>query len=158
MTDEIEGTFVVTHAEADSAVLQDVDSSRVHTLGDNPGVEAGDVLEATLAPEPPLEVTHTVVEVTARRSVAVEESPEPPTSHERDIAAEQSVGELTRKERAGMGEIHVVSVPPADTEDAVRDVVDDDETLARAARLPDVNRVEVRSDADEGIVSVRYLP
>ena len=41
--------------------------------------------------------------------------------------------------------------------DAVTDVLDDEATLVRAARLG-VNRVEVRSDVEAGVVSVRYLP
>jgi len=155
-TDEASGTFVVTHADEDSAVLRDVDAGQVHTLGDNPDVEPGDVLEATLAPEPPMEVTWTVRTVDARRHVAVEESPEPPTTQERDVAADQSVGEVTRRERAGKGEIHVISVPEAETAAAVDDVLADEETLARAARMPSVTRVEVRSEP--GVVSVRYLP
>lgn len=156
MSEETEGTFVVTHAEADSAVLKDVDAGQVHTLGENPGVEVGDVLDATLAPEPPLEVTWQVVAVETRRSITVETSGEPPTQQERDIAAAQSVGELTREERAGKGEIHVITVPDAETDDAVADVVADEGTLARAARMPAVNRVEVRFEP--GVVSVRYLP
>jgi hypothetical protein len=158
MTDETDGTFVVTHADAESAVLRDVDSGQVHTLGDGHEVEAGDVLTATLAPEPPLEVTMEVVEVTSRRHVTLEASAEPPTTQERDIAAEQGVGELTKRERAGKGEIHVITVPAAETAVAVEDVIDDEETLARAARIPEVTRVEVRSDDEDGIVSVRYLP
>jgi hypothetical protein len=155
-TEETSGTFVVTHADEGSAVLRDVDAGQVHTLGENPGVERGDVLEATLAAEPPMEVTWAVRTVDGRRHVAVEESPEPPTTQERDIAAEQSVGEVTRRERAGKGEIHVISVTESETESAVDDVLEDDETLARAARIPSVTRVEVRSEA--GLVSVRYLP
>lgn len=155
-TDETSGTFVVTHADEASAVLRDVDAGQVHTLGDNPGVETGDVLEATLVADPPMEVTWSVETVDARRHVAVEESPEPPTTQERDIAAEQSVGEVTRRERAGEGEIHVISVPEPETAAAVDDVLADDETLARAARMPPVTRVEVRSEP--GLVSVRYLP
>ena len=155
-TDETTGTFVVTHADEDTAVLRDVDAGQVHTLGENPGVETGDVLEATLATEPPMEVTWTVRTIDARRHVTVEESPEPPTTQERDIAAEQSVGEVTRRERAGKGEIHVISVPESETTAAVEDVLGDDETLARAARMPAVTRVEVRSEP--GLVSVRYLP
>lgn len=156
MTDETDGTFLVTYAETGSAVLKDVEDGQVHTLADNPGIEAGDVVEATLAPEPPLEVTWRVVEVVERRSIAVEESSEPPTKQERDIAAGQDVGELTRRERAGKGEIHVLTVPPEQTAEAVADVREDDGTLARAARLPDVSRVEIR--AADGVVSVRYLP
>ena len=40
--DAREGRFLVTHADEDSAVLKDVDRGQVHTLADNPGVEAGD--------------------------------------------------------------------------------------------------------------------
>ncbi len=156
MSEETEGTFVVTHAEDESAVLKDVDDGQVHTLGDNPGVTVGDVLDATLAPDPPLEVTWQVVAVDQRRSISVERSEEPPTQQEREIAAAQGVGELTREERAGKGEIHVLTVPDAETEDAVADVLDDEATLSRAARMPEVNRVEVRYET--GVVSVRYLP
>jgi hypothetical protein len=101
-------------------------------------------------------VAWSVVEVDARRSLAVERSEEPPTANERDVAAEQSVGDVTRQERAGMGEIHVITVPPERTDDAAEDVLDDEATLVRAARMDDVVRVEVR--AADGVVAVRYLP
>lgn len=153
---ETAGTFVVTYAESASAVLQDVDGGQVHTLSENPGVAAGDVLEATLAPDPPLEVTWRVVDVDRRRSVTVEESPEPPTEQAREIAAGQDVGELTKRERAGEGEFHVLTVPSDEAAAAVEDVVGDEATLARAARMSAVTRVEVRSAP--GVVSVRYLP
>lgn len=156
MTDETEGTFLVTHAEAESAVLKDVQDGQVHTISDNPGVEAGDVLDATLTPEPPMEVAWRVVEVAERRNITVEESTESPTRQECDIAAGQDTGELTRRERAGKGEIHVLTVPPERTDEAVADIRDDEGTLARAARIPAVSRVEIR--ADDGVVSVRYLP
>jgi hypothetical protein len=152
--DATEGRFLVTHAEDDSAVLKDVDGGQVHTLSENPGVEAGDALEATVAPDPPMEVTWRVVEVASRRRLTVEVSEEPPTAHERDLAP-AAVGDVTRTERAGEGEIHVLTVPEADTEAAVADVRDDEATLVRAARLG-VNRVEIRHEA--GLVSVRYLP
>ncbi len=148
-------TFLVTHAEEESAVLKDVHDGQVHTLSTNPGVETHDAVEATVAPEPPMEVTWEVVEIDDRRPLAVHESEEPPTKQENDIAEEQEVGDLERTERAGIGEIHVLSVPPEETEDAVSDVLDDEGTLSRAARLG-VNRVEVRSK--DGVVSVRYLP
>lgn len=151
-----EGTFLVTHADEESAVLKNVDSGQVHTLSENPGVEEGDAVEGTVAPEPPLEVTAELVEVVERRSLRLHESEEPPTAHEQEIAADQDVGELTREERAGVGELHVISVPEGETAAAVEDVLSDRETtLSRAARLG-VNRVEVRSEP--GIVSVRYLP
>lgn len=148
-------TFLVTHAEGDSAVLKDVHDGQVHTLSANPGVEEDDAVEATVAPDPPMNLTWSVVDVEERRSLTTERSEEPPTSHEQDLAAEQTVGEIAREERAGEGEIHVLTVPPEDTADAVEDVLDDEGTLSRAARLG-VSRVEVR--ADEGVVSVRYMP
>ena len=150
--------YGVTHAEDDSAVLRDIDSGQVHTLADNPGVEAGDVLDATLAPEPPLEIADRIVEVDSRRHVRRHESEEPPTAHERDLATDQAVGELTRHERAGMGEIHVITVPAEDTSEAVQDVLEDEGTLERAGRMENVVRVEVRSDEETGTISVRYLP
>ena len=150
-----EGRFLVTHADESSAVLKDVDRGQVHTLAENPGVERHDVLEGTVEPEPPMEVTYRLVDVEDRRSVAVERSREPPTRQERALAADQPEGELTREERAGTGELHVLTVPPERTEQAVEDVLEDEATLVRAARLG-VERVEVRSD--DGVVSVRYLP
>jgi len=148
-------TFLVTHAEGDSAVLKDVHDGQVHTLSSNPGVEETDAVEATVAPDPPMNITWSVVEVRERRALSTERSGEPPTAQERDLADAQDVGEIARKERAGEGEIHVLTVPSEDTDDAVSDVLDDEGTLTRAARLG-VSRVEVRSD--DGVVSVRYMP
>ena len=152
---EQDGRFLVTHADPDAAVLKDVERGQVHTLAENPGVETGDVIEGTVEPEPPMEVTYRLVDVGSRSRVTVEESPEPPTRQEREIAAEQPPGEVTTEPRAGDGELHVLTVPEERTEAATRDVLEDEATLARAARLG-VDRVEVRSDA--GVVSVRYLP
>jgi hypothetical protein len=153
--DERDGRFVVTHADEASAVLKDVDSGQVHTLAENPGVESREVIEGVVAPEPPMEVSYRLVEIEDRRQLSIEESPEPPTQQERELAAEQAVGEVTRRDRAGTGELHVLTVPDEETEAAVADVRDDEATLARAARLG-VDRVEIRSEA--GVVSVRYLP
>lgn len=151
-----EGTFLVTHADADSAVLKDVDTGQVHALSDNPGVEVHDAVEGTVAPEPPMEVSWQLVEVDERRSLSLSESPEPPTKQEEEIATQQAVGELTREPRAGEGELHVLTVPKDETDAAVQDVLEDEEaTLSRAARLG-VGRVEIRSEP--GVVSVRYLP
>lgn len=149
------GTFLVTHADEGSAVLRDVANGQVHTLGENPGVEAGEVLEATIEPEPPLGVTWRVDEIEDRRTIELIDSDLSPTQWERELAAEREPGEIQREERAGTGEIHVLSVPEGNAEATARNVLDDDETLARAARL-DVVRVEVRRC--EGVVSVRYLP
>lgn len=154
--DEKESTFLVTHVEPESAVLKDVHDGQVHTLRSNPDLDVDDAIEATLAPDPPMNVTYRAVEVTERWSLSIERSEEPPTVHERELAADQPVGELVREPRAGIGEIHVLTTPEASTERAVTDVVEDREsTLSRAARLG-VNRVEIRSEP--GVVSVRYLP
>ena len=153
---EKDATFLVTHADDDSAVLRDVTSGQVHALSSNPGVEEGEAVEGVVAPDPPMNVSWQLVEVHERRFVPVEESEESPTRQSLDLAADQPVGDLTRTERAGSGELHVITVDEADTADAVADVLADAETArARAARLG-VNRVEVRSAP--GVVVVRYLP
>ena len=151
-----EGTFLVTHADDESAVLKDVDDGQVHTLASNPGVEVDDAIEGVVSPDPPLEVSWQLTEIDERRPLSIAHSEEPPTQQEREIAADQPVGELTREPRAGIGEIHVVTVDEEGTSEAVDSVLDDREgTLSRAARLA-VNRVEIRSEP--GVVSVRYLP
>ncbi|MFB6163811.1 MAG: DUF5812 family protein [Haloarculaceae archaeon] len=150
-----EGTFLVTHADDESAVLRDVTDAQVHTLAENPGVAAGEVVTAAIEPEPPMEVAWRVADLREQRTVPVERSDEPPTQQARELAAAQPVGELTRRVRAGDGELHVLTVPADETEAAAADVLDDEETVARAARLG-VDRVEVR--AVDGVVSVRYLP
>jgi hypothetical protein len=154
MTDQ-QGTFLVTHADGESAVVTDVETGQVHTLADHPDLAVGEAFEATLAPEPPMEVTWEIRDMTGRRSIPVERSSETPTRRSREVAAQQEVGEITTLERAGEGEIHVLTVPEEGTDDAARDVLDDEATLQRAARLG-VTRVEVRTA--EGVVSVRYLP
>ena len=154
--ERIEGTFLVTAAEADSAVLKDVESGQVHTLSSNPGVECDDVIEGVVSPDPPLDVSYQLVETSSRRTLPIEQSDEPPTAHSKELAAKQDVGDLTREERAGTGEIHVITVPEGGTEAAVDDVLEDEEQLrSRAARLG-VDRVEVRSSP--GVLSVRYMP
>jgi len=150
------GTFLVTAAEESSAVLRNVETGQVHTLSSNPGIERGDVVEGAVAPDPPMNVSYQLIETETRRSVPVERSPEPPTAHSAALAADQPVGDLTREPRAGTGEVHVLTVPEDDTDEAVSDLLDDTEQLrARAARLG-VDRVEIRSEP--GVVSVRYMP
>ncbi len=151
------GTFVVTHADDDDAVLQHVETAQILPLSSNPALEVNDVLEATVAPEPPLEVTWQVLEVADQRTVELLESDLSPTTQTKAIATALPEGEFERIERAGRGEIHVFRVPSDHVEAAVSDVLEDDETVARAARLEAV-RVEVRRSVDDGVVSVRYLP
>ncbi len=151
------GTFLVTHADEGSAVFRDVSDGQVHTMASNPDVAERDVLEATIRPQPPMEVAWEVVEVEGRRAVELVDTDLAPTTQAMEIAADQAVGEVERVERAGDGEIHVLSVPADRTADAADDVLEDTGTLERAARLGAV-RVEVRTDDDEGVVNVRYLP
>ncbi|QLH76721.1 hypothetical protein HZS55_05110 [Halosimplex rubrum] len=149
------GTFLVTEADAESAVLRDVSDGQIHTLGSNPDLAVGVAIEGTLAPEPPMDVVWTVEEIDRQFTVSVEEHDEPPTERARETAAAQPVGEVTTHERAGTGEVHVLTVPEESTDSAVADVRDDEATVERAARLG-VERVEIRSEP--GVVSVRYLP
>jgi len=148
------GTFLVTHVDEEAAVLRDVHDAEIHTLEGEHDFERHEVLEATLETGP-AGVVWSLGAVEARRTVPVEASPESPTTLARDLAAEQSVGEVTTRERAGEGELHVLTVPAERTDAAAADVREDEETVARAARLG-VGRVEVR--AADGVVSVRYLP
>lgn len=150
-----EGTFLVTEADDETAILRDVTDGQIHTLAENADLTAGSVVEATIEAEPPLEVAWTLVELEREFTVAVSRSDEPPTQRARETAADQAVGDLTRHERAGTGEVHVLTVPDEDTDEAVADVLADEATVERAARLG-VERVEVR--AEPGVVSVRYLP
>lgn len=159
------GTFLVTEADEGSAVLRDVDDGQVHTLSANPGVSegdgsteeaplsAGEALEATVAPEPPMEVTWELQAIERRWDVELVDSDLQPTRRAVETADGQPEGELTRIERAGSGEVHVLTVPDPAT--AAADVLADEGTLERAARLGAV-RVEVRRG--DGMVSVRYLP
>lgn len=151
------GTFVVTHADEATAVVRDVETAQVHTLSSNPGLDERDVVEATIEPDPPLEVAWQVTAVEDRRQVDVIDSDLSPTRQSMEIAADAEVGDVVRTERAGTGEVHVLAVPPEDVEGAAADVLEDEETVARAARLEAV-RVEVRRAPDEGVLSVRYLP
>jgi hypothetical protein len=150
-----EGTFLVTHADDASLTLRDVADAQVLTLSENPGIEAGTVVDATVEAEPPMEVTYELIEVTDRRTIPVETVDLEPTAQAKELAADQPVGELTTRERAGEGELHVLTVAEGGAEQAAEEVVADEETVARAGRLG-ADRVEVRTA--EGVVSVRYLP
>ena len=149
------GTFLVVEADEGAAVLREVHDGEIHTLESDGDLEPAEVLEATLETVPPMHAVWTVVDIASRGDIPVEASPESPTKLARDLAAEQNVGEVTTRERAGEGELHVLTVPADRTDAAAADVCEDEETVARAARLG-VGRVEVR--AADGVVSVRYLP
>lgn len=149
------GTFLVTEADEEGAVLQDVADSQVHPLAENPGIQAGTVLEGTIASEPPLDVVWTIESVAETREIDVSIVDERPTKATQDVAADIDTGDITVYDRVDDGEIHVLRVPEERTEAAMADVEADRSTVVRAARLG-VRRVEIRGEA--GVVSIRYLP
>lgn len=153
--EEIDDRFVVTSVDESTAVLKAVGSGGVFTLSSHPDLEPGEVVVGTVTPEPPLEVSWQLESVDERYSIEFERSHESPTTHARELAADRPTGDLLRDERAGTGELHVLTIPPERTEQAVDDVLEDEATLIRAAKLG-VKRVEVRSVP--GLVCVRYLP
>ena len=57
MSDQKTSTFLVTHAESTSTILKDVHDGQVHTLDATDEVAVDDAVEATIEPEPPMEVT-----------------------------------------------------------------------------------------------------
>lgn len=147
------GTFLVTAADRDAAVLSDVADGQVHTLGSNPGVETGEVVRATLEPEGPLGVTWRLADVAERWTPAIEAVDDAPGERARALADDGGTGRLARVSIDG-GELHVLGVDDERTEGAVADVVADEATRRIAARLG-ARRVEVRGAA--GVVGVRYL-
>lgn len=152
-----EGTFLVSESDAETAILTDVATSQVHPLGEQPDppLKVGEVVSGVLVAQPPTATIYAFDSIDDRRTIPVEHSDESPTKQEREIAADQPVGELTRQPRAGDGELHVLTVPDDQTDQAVQDILDDPQTVTRAARLG-VDRVEIR--AAEDVLSVRYLP
>jgi len=152
------GTFVVLRADEATAMLRSTEGQvitldREATDGTRvPDLARGDVLEATVGTGP-AGVVYRLREVTERRRVELIDSDLTPTTRSREAAADLPEGGIERFERAGEGEVHVLSVPDADR--AAADVLDDDATLERAATVGAV-RVEVRRG--DGLVSVRYLP
>jgi hypothetical protein len=143
------GTYLVTETDEESAVLQDIDSGRVYTLTENPGLESGDVAEATLTAVPPMEAVWEVDEMSVQK-VTVDRISETPSEEAQKAVAGLEEGTLRRMERE-WGELHAIAVPNAEA--AVEDVATDDSTAVRAARIG-ATKVEVR--AGDGVVSVRY--
>jgi len=66
-------------------------------------------------------------------------------------------GQAAAIDREGEGEIHILRVEPEHTEHTAEEVHDDEMTYKNAARYG-IERVEIRTDEAEGIVSIRYLP
>jgi hypothetical protein len=157
--EEVTGTFYVKYAQAESVTLHDVDTAQICTLVENPGFERHEIVEATLESQPPMGVSYLITELDSHYAVPVEERSEAPTQQVLDIAAEElDEGDAVPIEREGKGEIHILRVGTDRVEQAVEDLLDDETTYKNAARFEDVERVEIRTASDEGVVSVRYLP
>lgn len=148
----VSGTFLVTAADAGSALLSAVDDGWVHPLAGDTDFEVGEVVEGTLESDDPMAVTWRLAEVTARWRPAIEAVGDPPGESARAAATEAAVGQLERVPVED-GELHVLSVEPDRTETAVEEVVADETTRRIAARLG-ARRVEVRSEP--GLVTVLY--
>jgi len=151
------GTFYVKHAEDSSVTLHEVESGQIFTLVENPGFERHDIVEASLVAQPPMEVSYLTDEVVDHYSVPVETSRERPTSHVQELATELETGESVAIAREGEGEIHILRVDPDDVEHTAEELHEDELPYKNAARYG-VGRVEIRTDGEAGIVSVRYLP
>lgn len=147
-------TYLVTHADEASALLRDVATAQVHTLADNPGIEEGEVVEATLAAGP-AGVTWTVETLAERRSIPAETPGERPADAAFDALAGEDVGTMVELEPAeGELAVHALAVPVDGTADAVAEVSEDEGTLVQAASLG-ASSVVVRGA--DGVVTVRYL-
>lgn len=157
--EEVTGTFYVKYAQDSSVTLHEVDTAKICTLIENPGLERHEILEGRLEAQPPMGVSYLVEDVDAQYSIPVEHSTEPPTSHVHDIATEElDDGDAVAIEREGNGEIHILSVGPEQVADTAAELRDDEMTYKNAARYDDVSRVEIRTDEDDGVVSIRYMP
>ncbi|MFB6146498.1 MAG: DUF5812 family protein [Halobacteriaceae archaeon] len=148
--DTAAGTFLVTHAESDSAVLRDVADGRVHALAENPDLTAGDVLVGDLVAGP-MGATWTVEDERDRWTVDVRQTGASPPDAAVEAAADAGSGDLTVLERPD-GQLHAIAVE-GDADSAAGEVVADDATVSRAARLG-AQTVEVT--AASGVVAVYY--
>ena len=156
--EDVTGTFYVKYAQEKSVTVHEVDTAQICTLVENPGFERHEIIEGTLAAQPPMGVSYLVEELDAHYSVPVETSPESPTQQVRNVAGELDAGDAVAIEREGDGEIHIIRVDSERTAAVAEEPHDDEMTYKNAARYDHVERVEIRTDEGEGIVSVRYLP
>lgn len=151
------GTFYVKHVEETATTLHEIHTSQVYVVIENPDLEPGEILEASLIAQPPMELSYRFNEITSRRTIPVEISDLEPTRKVRDIAGRMDVGEAVAIEREGEGEIHILTVEPDQAGERAEEVSEDETTYKNAGRY-EVDRVEIRTDEAEGIVSIRYLP
>jgi hypothetical protein len=151
------GTYYVKYAEDTAVTLHNIETAEISTLIENPGLETHDIIEAELIAQPPMEVSYLIRELHDHYSIDVETSPEPPTAQVMDIAEQMDEDEVIAIEREGNGEIHILKIDPEDVA-RTADSLDDDEKPYKNAVDVGVDRVEIRTDEDEGVISIRYLP
>lgn len=157
--EDITGTFYVKYAQENSVTLHEVNTAQICTLIENPGFERHEIVEAVLKEQPPMGVSYLVEHLEEQFKIPAEYSEESLTTQVQGIGSEElDVGEAVPIEREGKGEIHILKVEPAQTAATVDEILDDETTYKNAARYDHVERVELRTDTEEGIVSVRYLP
>lgn len=151
------GRFYVKHTEDVAVTLHEVNTGQIFTLVENPDLEVHQILDATLMENPPLGVSYVIDELHSQETIPVEYSDEPTTTQVRKIVTDMETDQAAAIEREGEGEIHVLNVEPERTSEAAEPLDEDETTYKNAARYG-VERVEIRTDEDEGIVSIRYLP
>jgi hypothetical protein len=151
------GTYYVKYAEDSAVTLHDVETAEICQLIENPGFQDHEIVEATLMAQPPMEVSYVVKELHDQYAVDVDIISEPPTTQTLEIAEQMDEDEVIAFEREGEGEIHVLKLDSDSVESTVG-VLDEDEQPYKNAARNGVDRVEIRSDADAGVIAIRYLP
>ena len=155
--EEVTGRFYVKHTEDVAVTLHEIGTEGIYTLVENPGLEVHQILDATLVENPPLGVSYLIEELHEQRTIPVEYSDEPPTRQVQQLATDMEHDQAAAIEREGEGEIHIIHVAPEDVAETAESLDDDETTYKNAAEFG-VERVEIRTDEDAGIVSIRYLP
>ncbi|PSP44609.1 hypothetical protein BRC69_07865 [Halobacteriales archaeon QH_6_66_25] len=155
--EEVTGRFYVKHTEDVAVTLHEIGTEGIYTLVENPGLEVHQILDATLVENPPLGVSYLIEEIHEQRTIPVEYSDEPPTRQVQQLATDMEHDQAAAIEREGEGEIHIIHVAPEDVAETAESLDDDETTYKNAAEFG-VERVEIRTDEDAGIVSIRYLP
>jgi len=151
------GRFYVKHTEDVAVTLHEVNTGQIFTLVENPDLAVHQILDATLKENPPLGVSYVIDELHAQETIPVEYSDEPPTNQVQTLVTDMETDQAAAIEREGEGEIHVIHVDPEKTSEAAEPLDEDETTYKNAARYG-VDRVEIRTDDEKGIVSIRYLP
>lgn len=152
-----QGTYYVKYAEDSAVTLHDVETAEICQLIENPGFQDHQIVEATLMAQPPMEVSYIVKELHDQYTVDVDIVSESPTTQTLEIADQMDEDEVIAYEREGNGEVHVLKLD-TDSVDSTVDVLDEDEQPYKNAARNGVDRVEIRSNADAGVIAVRYLP